>query len=232
MGLLHCLSKESDIKFEAQQFVYDEINNLEKFETEKNDLNLTTKIDRSLSKVSFREEQVPKSHNNLYDLDLTSQSHHELTKDFTISNESFSEAEKRNIKLFKNGFKYAYSQMDKMLSRGRDETSQLRWSGATACTCVIENKINEAGLSEGWIHIANCGDVEAIVIIDNSKSKLKQKKNFRLLTTLHTINENVKDRGKLETTGEHKNNNNNFGANNTNFWIFFKLNQIQLFFYH
>ena len=46
------------------------------------------------------------------------------------------------------------------------------------------------------------GDVEAIVIIDNSKSKLKYKRNFRLLTTLHTVNDYVKDRSALEASGK------------------------------
>lgn len=53
---------------------------------------------------------------------------------------------------FQSSFGYAYRQMDKLLARGRDETSQKRWSGATSCVCVIENRDGE-----GWIHMSNCG---------------------------------------------------------------------------
>lgn len=60
---------------------------------------------------------------------------------------------------FQRSFKYAYRQMDKLLSRGRDEKSQKRWSGASTCTCVIENRQtgNADSPVEGWMHIANCG---------------------------------------------------------------------------
>ncbi len=53
---------------------------------------------------------------------------------------------------FQSSFSYAYKQMDKLLARGRDETSQKRWSGATSCACIIENRDGE-----GWIHMSNCG---------------------------------------------------------------------------
>ena len=56
-------------------------------------------------------------------------------------------------KIYKS-FSYAYKQMDKLLSRGKDETSKVRWSGATACACIIEYKPNG---QERWIHISNCG---------------------------------------------------------------------------
>jgi hypothetical protein len=194
------LNNGFDIKFDKQKFVYDEINNLEKFAKNIDQNNLTNS--RSLSKSSFKNEEAQRTKNSYYDIDLTSKSHQELTKDLTIGIESFSESEKKNMKLFKNAFKHAHIQMDKLLSRGKDETSKLRWSGTTTCTCIIESKINEDGVNGGWIHIANCGDVEAIVILDVSRSKLKHKRNYRLLTTLHDLNENVKEREKIETIGK------------------------------
>ena len=44
--------------------------------------------------------------------------------------------------------------MDKLLLRGRNEKSKIRWSGATSVTCIIENIDNK----KSWIHIANCGN--------------------------------------------------------------------------
>ena len=200
LGILQSLSNNGyEIKFDKKKFVYDEINNLEKFDKSIDQNSLANS--RSLSKTSFKDEQSQNTKNSYYDLDLTNKSHQELTKDFSICTETFSENEKKNIKLFKNAFKYAHSQMDKLLSRGKGETSKLRWSGSTTCTCIIESKINEDGINGGWIHIANCGDIEAIVILDVSRSKLKHKRNFRLLTTLHDLNENVKEREKIETIG-------------------------------
>ena len=55
---------------------------------------------------------------------------------------------------FNESFIKAYHQMDKLLARGRGETSKLRWSGCTGCTCIIENNPEN---DDGWIHIANCG---------------------------------------------------------------------------
>jgi hypothetical protein len=63
--------------------------------------------------------------------------------------------EEINQKKIHHSFTYAYRQMDKLLSRGKDETSKVRWSGATACACIIEHKRNN---NEGWIHISNCGN--------------------------------------------------------------------------
>jgi hypothetical protein len=202
LGILQSLSNSGfDIKFDKQKFAFDEINNLEKFAKNPDESSIVNS--RSLSKTSFKEDEGHKTKTGNYDLDLTSKSHQELTKDLALVAESFTENEKKNMKLFKDAFKTAYSQMDKLLSRGKDETSKLRWSGTTTFSCIIESKINDSGVNEGWIHMANCGDVEAIVILDNSRSKLKHKRNFRVLTTLHDLNENVKEREKLETMGNY-----------------------------
>ncbi len=53
----------------------------------------------------------------------------------------------------KNAFYASYKQMDKLLSRGRNEKSRIRWSGSTSVTCIIENIENK----KSWLHIANCG---------------------------------------------------------------------------
>jgi len=69
-------------------------------------------------------------------------------------------------------YRLAYSKMDYLLSRGIEETSSIRWSGASTLTGVIVANENieelldkfEQGLEEqeqncvlGHIHIANCG---------------------------------------------------------------------------
>lgn len=76
-----------------------------------------------------------------------------LSDEIKKNDSKLSEEEIENRK-FHQAFLYAYHQMDKLLSRGKDETSKVRWSGATATTFIIENK---SETDEGWIHIANCG---------------------------------------------------------------------------
>lgn len=53
----------------------------------------------------------------------------------------------------KNAFNESYRNMDKLLLRGKNERSKVRWSGATAATCIIETLDN----NKTWLHIANCG---------------------------------------------------------------------------
>ena len=71
-----------------------------------------------------------------------------------LSDEENLTDEEFNQKKIHHSFSYAYRQLDKLLSRGKDETSKVRWSGITACTCIIEHRPNT---NEGWIHISNCG---------------------------------------------------------------------------
>jgi hypothetical protein len=104
--------------------------------------------------------------------------------------------EKAMTKHFSDSFRYAYRQMDKLLSRGKYETCKKRWSGTTAFTCLLESKRDKV---ENWIHVANCGDVEAIAIIN--KSGKKSRKNYKLLTRLHTLSECVRDRENIIQNG-------------------------------
>ena len=54
--------------------------------------------------------------------------------------------------IYHRSFKQAYQRMDHLLARGKDETSKVRWSGASTCNCFIEKRNDE-----GWIHLSNCG---------------------------------------------------------------------------
>ncbi len=100
------------------------------------------------------------NHLNKYELQQeefsTAQSENSSHNDF---NENHSDDENFRLKCFKKAFKHAYRCMDKLLARGKDEKSLKRWSGATACTCIIDNNSlnNNNNNSDGWIHIANCG---------------------------------------------------------------------------
>lgn len=78
----------------------------------------------------------------------------EVEEEEILADETNLTGEEISEKNFHKSFIYGYNQMDKLLSRGKDETSKVRWSGTTACTCIIENKTET---SQGWIHIANCG---------------------------------------------------------------------------
>ena len=107
-----------------------------------------------------------------------------------------------NSKEINDAFVYAYKQMDRLLMRGRDETSKLRYSGCTCATCLIEHvpaswptasaqvsrrststaspgPLESPGADESsqllsattpeecWIHMANCGNVEAIMVCND-----------------------------------------------------------------
>ena len=60
---------------------------------------------------------------------------------------------KAYLNQIKISFQNSYKQMDKLLSRGRNERSKSRWSGVTSVSCIIENIENK----KSWLHIANCG---------------------------------------------------------------------------
>lgn len=189
----------SKVHFIKEKYEFDEINNLEKFDY--------SYEDECESKNSGDYNQVKKkfSLNNFLDNEHSYEG-------------SFTEQEKILIRMYRNSFKYGFHEMDKLLARGQGETSKVRWSGTTACCCIIE-KID----STGWIHIANCGntkklnfknnkifciffpgDVEAILVINTAKSAKKLNRNHKVLTTLHTLNECIKDRNSLEKRGKFK----------------------------
>lgn len=68
-------------------------------------------------------------------------------------------------KTYQRSFKTAFDLMDRLLARGKGETSRVRWSGATAFSCVIERR--EDG--QGWIHFANCGKVFILKIVSQNQ---------------------------------------------------------------
>lgn len=137
LGILNAMESidKSRIKFIKEKYHFDEINNLEKFD-------YLIKDDDSVSSKIFSD-------------------YYQTSKSFSLNNfsteelgyeSSFTEEEKILAKLYRYSFKYAYQEMDKLLAKGKGETSRVRWSGCTLCSCIIEKKENI-----GWIHIANCG---------------------------------------------------------------------------
>ena len=57
-------------------------------------------------------------------------------------------------RVYRQSLRRAYRYMDILLARGKGESSKVRWSGATSCTCVLVK--TEEG---GFLHIANCGNL-------------------------------------------------------------------------
>ncbi|CAF1389988.1 unnamed protein product [Adineta steineri] len=98
-----------------------------------------------------------------------------------------------DIKDIGDVYPLAYLKMDHFLSRGMHETSSVRWSGTSALTAVVvlNDTIDESfvdleeyndrntSISLGQIHIANCGNVEALAI---------QPDKAFLMTQKHTLN--------------------------------------------
>ncbi|CAF0703188.1 unnamed protein product [Brachionus calyciflorus] len=175
LGILNAIENNdpSKVQFLKEKYEFDEINNLEKYDTS---------IKDDYDKVSSRNSNESRKFN----LNFENESYEAC----------FNEEEESLVKLYRYAFKYAYREMDKLLARGKGETSRIRWSGTTACSCIIEKKENS-----GWIHIANCGDVQAILVINNLKSPKKTARNHKVLTTLHTLNDYVKDLVALEKRG-------------------------------
>lgn len=200
-ALLYSLWKKYPLDFQysfTDKLNEEEINNLDQFEPfDKSDLAGTENADSketidekvANNKITFKEnpDTEKKAKNikeELYNVFVNSTMSH-------LNNE-----EKSMTKHYSDSFRYAYRQMDKLLSRGKYETSKKRWSGTTTFTCLIESK-REKG--ENWIHVANCGDVEAIAIINNSGKK--SRKNYKLLTRLHTLSDCVRDRENIIQNG-------------------------------
>lgn len=102
--------------------------------------------DRDPSKISFAKTESASMRNSSYEFFDP--------KELEDDGKNYSEEELKILKVYKSAFKYTYKQMDKLLSRGKDEKSFKRWSGATACTCIIENRPKD---NSSWIHLANCG---------------------------------------------------------------------------
>ena len=103
-------------------------------------------IEISYSNEQYSDDEI--NHLNKYE----NQEEHEAAAAEQEATDTPDKEPTRN-ECFQRSFKYAYRQMDKLLSRGRDETSQKRWSGASTCTCIIENRKSESSRvpSEGWL---------------------------------------------------------------------------------
>jgi hypothetical protein len=150
------------VQFIKENYKYDEINNLDRFD--RSMMQGSDVFDPAKSLVSIdggrANAKSPKSSMRSRSGHSSRQEYHELAGLEGFHHQDLSEEEMRLLNLYRESFRYAYKQMDKLLSRGRDETSKKRWSGATACTCVVENRPSESGDkadTESWIHLANCG---------------------------------------------------------------------------
>ncbi|CAF3475985.1 unnamed protein product [Rotaria socialis] len=130
-----------------------------------------------------------------------------------------------SVKNIGDVYRLAYLKMDHLLSRGVNETSSVRWSGTSACTAVIvtndnidelladlendDNPDNEkkGRIALGHIHVANCGNVEALGIRGREAFLLTQKhtpankhERERILGAGVKINDNDLVAGILETS--------------------------------
>ncbi|CAH1789884.1 unnamed protein product [Owenia fusiformis] len=139
-----------------------------------------------------------------------------------------------------NAFKTAYKATDLLLSYGKDESSRVRWSGCSGLTCIIQNTRDPAdidGLFEqdedvhstieenekeetprkpkppvqlGLIHLANAGNVHALLVRDNKAYMLSKdhtpknpKELSRVIKEGGTVNDSKKEprvNGVLATT--------------------------------
>ena len=117
----------------------------------------------------FNEDEI----NNLekYSIKENEQILVQNAKETTV--EELSEEEITHLRNYKYSMENAFWQMDKLLSRGKDEKSKTRWSGATGCACVIERSTSDAN-SKGWIHIANCGIYSLFLNSMNIKIKMRK----------------------------------------------------------
>ncbi|XP_059494281.1 protein phosphatase 2C-like domain-containing protein 1 [Stegostoma tigrinum] len=99
-------------------------------------------------------------------------------------------------------FAKAFWKMDRILGLGRNEHSKVRWSGCTAVTCLLETHApstssSSESLSEddvfeiGTLHIANAGDVHAVLC--------KNGKGYRLTENHSTSNR--KERKRIHRNG-------------------------------
>ena len=83
-----------------------------------------------------------------------------------------------------DGFQQAFQNMDRVLLYGANETSRNRWSGCSATTCLLMGDM---------LHVANVGNVEAILIKDDD--------SFQILTEDHTP-ANKKEKHRIKANGD------------------------------
>ncbi|CAF4038127.1 unnamed protein product [Rotaria sp. Silwood1] len=130
-----------------------------------------------------------------------------------------------NIKNIGDVYRLAYLKMDHLLSRGIHETSSVRWSGTSAFTAVIvaNDKIDDllvdlenndddddekkSHMILGHIHVANCGNVEAlgiradeVFLMSQKHTLINKRERERILQTGIKISENDLIAGIHETT--------------------------------
>jgi hypothetical protein len=147
LAILKNLSKLNvGVEFLREKYIDDEINHLNKYE----------------QKCDDDDDQQRSTATTVFSYIKSEQSN--LTKNDILNLETFDVDDNNyRIKSYSQSFKYAYKQMDKLLARGKNEKSIKRWSGATACTCIIENSassddlVTDSPSSDAWIHISNCG---------------------------------------------------------------------------
>lgn len=113
-----------------------------------------SKFDKTVNFIKT-EDALEDEINNMekYEIVNKIESTHESRRSKHHENDDDDEQFKAYLNNIKSAFYNAYKQMDKLLSRGRNEKSKTRWSGATSVTCIIENIENK----KTWIHVANCG---------------------------------------------------------------------------
>jgi hypothetical protein len=116
-----------------------------------------SKFDSSMElKLDFKEyDEI--NHLDKYEIPIHYQNE-QVNKANNASDDDEDDTNDKHLKNIRNAFYCTYKQMDKLLSRGKNEKSRVRWSGATGATCFIEH-IDE---NNTWLHMANCGKIPLI----------------------------------------------------------------------
>ncbi|XP_043922897.1 protein phosphatase 2C-like domain-containing protein 1 [Protopterus annectens] len=154
---------------------------------------------------------------------------HKDTKDDLSGLLTNTAASESSLELVHLAHARAFWKMDRILKLGRNEVSRIRWSGCTALTCLIEGNIcqteenlnineyerskvktenqsaqKETKTSLGTLHIANAGDIHAVLCKNGKGHRLTKdhscsnpKERDRVLHTGGTISAN-EGQGLLE----------------------------------
>lgn len=134
-----------NVNFVKEKYDYDEINNLEKY--------------ANIQDSQCATDRTNEDKNDSKDAEFKLKFSNYVDSPESLDNPyNYTEEEMKLVRIYRNSFKYAYRQMDKLLARGKDETSKVRWSGATGCSCIIEK--TDSG---GWIHVANSGKRKILI---------------------------------------------------------------------
>ncbi|CAD5122725.1 DgyrCDS11136 [Dimorphilus gyrociliatus] len=110
-------------------------------------------------------------------------------------------------------FKKAHFQTDLLLSLGKEENSKVRWSGCSTVTILVDSldrprPVNESSSSDinrveqiGYMHIANCGDSEAMLVRANRPYMLTKKHSTKNPAEVARV---TKQGGKLSSSKDQK----------------------------